>query len=143
MIVKLLKEKHIEKIKELYADIKKNTYTLWDDDYPSEELIRWDIERNGLWGVFCNNDLVAISFAGERCEDSEENFAWNENIKKRGTFARIGVAPRYQNKGVGSFLVSFILKELKQQGYDGVRILVGVKNTNGIKLYYLYVARFH
>ena len=58
-----------------------------------------------------------------------------DTFKKRGTFARIGVSPKYQNKGIGTYLVDFILNELKSQGFDGVRILVGTQNTNAIKLY--------
>jgi ribosomal protein S18 acetylase RimI-like enzyme len=124
-----------EKIREIYDDIRNNTYTLWDNGYPNEELIKWDIERKGLWGVFDNEKLIAISFVGKRNEDGEENYTWKDNFKKRGTFARIGVSPKYQNKGIGTLLVDFILKKLKSDGYDGVRILVGTQNTNAIKLY--------
>jgi len=135
MEIKLLTNENIKEIKNLYNDIKKNTFTLWDDNYPSEELIKWDISRKGLWGVFDGETLVAISFAGERNEDGEESFTWKDNFKRRATFARIGVSPKYQKKGVGYFLVNFILKELKKQGFDGVRILVGINNTNALKLY--------
>ena len=135
MEIKLLTIENFEQIKELYDDIRCNTYTLWDDGYPSDELIKWDIERKGLWGVFDSERLVAISFAGERCEDDEEGFTWQQDFKRRGTFARIGVAPSHQNKGVGTFLVDFILSNLKEQGFDGVRILVGINNNNAIKLY--------
>ena len=135
MEIRLLTNKDIKDIQNLYEDIKNNTYTLWDKDYPSEELIKWDIERKGLWGVFDNNFLIAISFAGERCEDGEEDFTWQDTFKKRGTFARIGVSNKYQNKGIGTYLVGFILNELRYQGFDGVRILVETQNTNAIKLY--------
>ena len=135
MEIKLLENEQIEEIKSLYKDIKDKTFTLWDDDYPSEELIKWDIERRGLWGVFNNQTLVAVCFAGARCEDGEENFTWKENLAKRGTFARIGVSPSYQKMGIGTLLVDFVLKHLKGQGFDGVRILVGTKNVNAIKLY--------
>lgn len=135
MEIKLLNENEIDNIKKLYKNIRENTFTLWEENYPSEELIKWDIERNGLYGVFENDKLIAISFAGERCEDGEENFSWKENFNKRGTFARIGVSPEYQNKGIGTLLVGFILKELEKQGFDGVRILVEIQNKNAIKLY--------
>ena len=135
MEIKLLTNENIEEIKSLYSDIKNNTYTLWDDNYPSEDLILWDIERKGLWGVFDNETLIAITFAGERCEDGEENFTWQNTFKRRGTFARIGVSPKYQNQGIGTYLVDFVLKNLKSQGFDGVRILAGINNTNALKLY--------
>lgn len=135
MKIRLLTKKDLSEIKELYDDIKKNTYTLWDNGYPSDELIEFDIERKSLYGMFFNDELIAISFAGERNEENEEGFTWKENFKKRGTFARIGVSPKFQNQGVGTILVDFILKTLKAQGFDGVRILVGKENQNAIKLY--------
>ena len=38
MEIRLLKKENLNEIKELYLDIKNNTYTLWDENYPSEEL---------------------------------------------------------------------------------------------------------
>lgn len=135
MKIRLLNLNDFDKIKDLYKDIKENTFTLWDDDYPSDELIKYDIDRKGLYGIFEDDNLIAISFAGERCEDGEENFTWKENFKKRGTFARIGVSPKHQNQGIATKLVDFILKKLKEDSFDGVRILVGTNNQNAIRLY--------
>lgn len=133
-IVKL-NESELENIQMLYKDIKEKTFTLWDDDYPSKDLILWDIEREGLFGVKDGERLVAITFFGERQEDGEDDFTWKYSFTKRGTFARIGVAPDYQNCGVGTMLVEYVLNNLKKQGFDGVRILVGIDNKNAIKLY--------
>ena len=133
-IVKL-NEGDLPKIQELYKQIKEKTFTLWDDDYPSKELILWDIEREGLYGIKDGEELIAITFCGARQEDGEENFSWKEKFDKRGTFARIGVSPKYQNQGVATKLVEFVLKHLKNQGFDWVRILVGINNINAIKLY--------
>ena len=135
MQIKRLAKKDIKEALLLYQDIKANTYTLWGDDYPSRALIEWDIERKGLFGAFEKHELIAICFAGERCEDGEEDFSWKETFQKRGTFARFGVSPKHQNKGIGTKLVEFILKELENQGFDGVRILVGKNNENAKKLY--------
>ena len=135
MEIKKLSKNDINKILSLYNDIKQNTYTLWDNGYPSEELVQFDIERKGLYGMFNKEELIAISFLGERCEEGEENYTWKDDFKKRGTFARIGVSPKYQNQGIATKMLTFVLNELKQQGFDGVRILVGTKNISAIKLY--------
>ena len=135
MQIKKLSKENLQEILRLYYEIRNGCYTLWDKDYPSEELILFDIERDGLWGVFQGNELIAICYAGERCEDGEESFTWRKAFARRGTFARIGVSPKHQNKGVGTFLLRFVLDELKNQGFDGVRILVGTKNENAISLY--------
>lgn len=135
MKIRLLNLADLDKIKNLYEEIKAKTFTLWDDGYPSEELIKYDIERQSLYGVFDKENLIAISFAGVRCEDGEESFTWKDTFNKRGTFARIGVSPEHQNKGVATKLVQFILDKLKKDGFDGVRILVGTNNYNALKLY--------
>lgn len=135
MKIKKLEISDIDKIVALYDDIKRNTINFWDDDYPSKELICWDIERNGLWGVFDGKNLVAICFAGERCEDGEQNYTWQKAFARRGTFARLGVASTHQRKGVATKLVSFVLNELKIQGFDGCRILVETENRGAIGLY--------
>lgn len=135
MEIKVLNKEYLKDIINLYDNIRNTTYTLWDNGYPDKELIEWDIERKGLYGVFDNEKLVAIAFAGQRNEDNEDNYTWQDTFEKRGTFARIGVAYEYQNKGIGSMLVKYILDTLKQQGFDGVRILVGTQNVNAIKLY--------
>lgn len=135
MQIKFLTERDIAQIEELYRDIKENSITFWDKDYPSTQLIKYDIERKGLWGAFEGDELVGICFAGERCEDNERGFEWKENFARRGTFARFGVAPHCQNKGIGSRLISFVLDKLREENFDGVRILVECDNQKAIKLY--------
>ena len=135
MEIRKLTIANINEVMNLYDNIRANTYTLWDNGYPNKELIEYDIERGGLFGVFKDNKLVAVSFAGQRCEDGEETFTWKDSFNKRGTFARIGVSPNYQRQGIATKLVDFILNYLKEQGFDGVRILVGTQNLNAIKLY--------
>lgn len=135
MEIRELTKNDTASVKALYEAIKKKTFTLWDKDYPSTELINWDIERNGLFGVFENSSLIAVCYAGARCEDNEEGFTWKENFKSRATFARLGVAPEWQNKGVATYFLSFIINHLKQNDFDGIRILVGKENKNAIGLY--------
>ena len=93
MEIKLLTNENIEEIKDLYDDIRNTTYTLWDNNYPDEELIRWDIERKGLWGLFDGKKLVGITFIGKRCEDGEEGLY--EKLKDKKFKEYLGV---YQEK---------------------------------------------
>ena len=85
MEIRKLKKENMKEIMALYADIKTNSHTFWEDDYPNEEIVNFDIERNGLYGGYENGSLVAICFAGQRCEDGEENFTWKQPFKKRAS----------------------------------------------------------
>lgn len=135
MEIKKLSLKNLNKIMALYNEIKEHSINFWDKNYPNEEIARCDIEKNGLYGVFISNKLIGISFLGQRCEENEEGFTWNENFSNRGTFSRIGVSPAYQHQGIATALVKFILEELKNRGFDGVRILVEKDNSNALGLY--------
>ena len=115
MKIKVLTKEYLKDIINLYDNIRNTTFTLWDNGYQDKELIEGDIERKGLYGVFDNEKLIATTFAGQRNEDGEDNYTWQDTIEKCGTFARIGVAYEYQNKGIGSMLVKYILDTLKQQ----------------------------
>lgn len=133
--IRLLTTDDLKQITDLYTAIKRDDFTVWDADYPSDDLVRFDIARKGLYGVFDGCDLVAVCFAGQRCEDNEEGFMWRENFNKRGTFARLGVLPNYQHQGFATMLVKYVLLQLKQKDYDGVRIMVDIRNVNAINLY--------
>ncbi len=45
MEIRLLSTKDILNIKHLYDDIKLNSITFWDKNYPSDELISYDMKE--------------------------------------------------------------------------------------------------
>lgn len=126
----------LHKVVQLYDEIKSQTFTVWDKDYPSVELIKYDIERQGLHALISkNNEIIAISYVGQRNEDDESNYPWKQSFKKRATFARFGVNPKFQHKGFGFKMINHMINYLKKQGFDGLRITVEPENLNAIKLY--------
>lgn len=138
MEIRKLKKENMKEIMALYADIKTNSHTFWEDDYPNEEIVNFDIERNGLYGGYENGSLVAICFAGQRCEDGEENFTWKQPFKKRASFARIGVSPSMQRHGFATQMLEYVFDDLRKQGFDGVRILVERHNEKAKNLYHKF-----
>lgn len=135
MEIRKLRKNEIDQIMSLYSDIKTNSKTFWEDDYPNEEIVFFDIERNGLYGGFVNGKLVAICFAGQRVEENEEDFTWKRPFKKRASFARIGVSPSCQRMGLATEMLNRVFDDLRKEGFDGVRILVERSNEKAKNLY--------
>lgn len=134
--LKKLSLKDLPKIIDVYNEIKLKTNTVWEDDYPSVELIKWDIDRKGLYALVTKqNEIVAIAYAGKRNEEDDSCCEWKLDIKNRATFARFGVNPKFQRQGYGRKMLVEIFDMLKRQGFDGVRILVEPLNLNAIGLY--------
>lgn len=138
MEIKKLNKENLKEIMLLYNDIKTNSHTFWEDGYPNEELVLFDIERNGLYGGFQNGKLVAICFAGERCEENEEDFTWKQPFKKRASFVRIGVSPSVQRCGLAKQMLERVFADLRKEGFDGVRILVEKHNEKAKNLYHKF-----
>ena len=134
--LKKLGVENLTAICNLYNDIKQKTETVWEDDYPCVELIKWDIERNGLYALVTEDgEMIAVAYAGKRNEEDDDCCDWKLDIKNRATFARFGVSPKYQRQGFGKKMLLKIFQLLKEQGFDGIRILVEPNNTNAICLY--------
>ena len=138
MIFRKIRFDEYELAKNLYRDVIANSKTFgWNENYPSDKIIEDDIQNQNLFGLFDKNELVAVSYVGKRNEPDYIDF-WKLDIKNAGKFTRICVSPKYQNKGIGKMFVDKIFDELKNQGFDGIRILFAKDNTPAVKLYSKY-----
>lgn len=135
MIFRNIKKEEFELAKKLYRDVIANSTTFgWDDNYPSDQMIADDIKDNNLFGLFDKDELVAVSYVGKRNIPDYIDF-WKLDIKRPAKWTRICVSPKHQNKGIGTLFVEKIVKKLKAENYDGIRILVAKQNTSALKLY--------
>lgn len=55
--------------------------------------------------------------------------------RNRANIATIDVSPDFRRKGLGSFLVEYCEKALKQNGYNSVYLQVHTENSGAINLY--------
>lgn len=129
---------NIDKIDELvalYKAVIEKTKTYgWDESYTSKDILVNYIKSKNMYGVFDNGKIIASAFVGESVFAVDIK-CWKKNIKNAGKWARICVHPNYQRKGIGTLFVKFIIQELKNKQFDGIRILVAEQNEPAIKLY--------
>ena len=134
----IAKEENIEEVIILKNEVVKRlneiNLPLWNEEYPSDELIAEDILK-GYGRIIINeenDEIIAYASLMDAFSEFEEDIFKETNLY---SFARLMVKNTYLKKKVGSFLVSSLLIEVKKLGIRGVGILVDPRNENAIKLY--------
>ena len=119
---------------ELYRALKGFEGCPWDEDYPSNETIDFDLSRDAL---FVLKEEGGIRAAVSIDDDDQVNAleCWNKDLAPEAEIARIGVLPGFQKNGYGRVMIGFIMEEAKRRGYKGIRMLVNRYNEKAIRLY--------
>ncbi len=106
----------------------------WDEEYPSEETIDWDLSRDALFVLKSGGRiLAALSF--EEDEDHASVPCWDCSLVPEGELSRLAVMPDEQNKGIGRIMLRRGMDELKRRGFRGVRFFVDKSNPKAIACY--------
>ena len=106
----------------------------WDEEYPGEESIDWDLSRNALFVMKTEGKiLAAISF--EEDEEVDAFPFWDRGLEPSGELARLAVLPEWQNRGLAKAMLRFGMEELKRRGFKGVRFMVNKTNAKAIRSY--------
>ena len=109
----------------------------WDEDYPSDETIEWDLARNALF-VLKRNGSILAAVSIEEDEEHELLFCRDNTPAPVGELARLAVLPDEQNRGLGRIMMRFGMDELKRQGFRSVRFLVNKNNAKAIRSYAVF-----
>lgn len=116
-----------EDVLKLYKQVIKTTFTTWDKDYPSKDMIKDDIQSNRLLVMLDDNKIIGVAAV-------DDNKFIDEG-EKIGGFARICVSPDYQHQGLGTKLVKYIIEKLKTSGCKKIKLRVSINNPTAIKMY--------
>ncbi|MBE7074220.1 MAG: GNAT family N-acetyltransferase [Clostridiales bacterium] len=126
-------EKNLKEILRLYTKVIKKTFTTWDKKYPNKGLLKNDIQHEDLYILKTSKKIVAVGFLGEN--NLEENETWHLKLKRPLEISRICVSPDFQNQGIGTIFMQYLIEEAKNRGADGMRFHVCTENPSAIKLY--------
>jgi ribosomal protein S18 acetylase RimI-like enzyme len=116
----------------LYRSLIGTPGSTWSDEYPTEELVRRDVQMESLYVLKdAQGRLVAAAFAGP--DDELKDLPWN--MENPCELARVAVSLSLQNQGIGSYLLKQIIAAVKARGFDGIRMLVAINNHHALALY--------
>jgi Acetyltransferases len=112
-------------------------YCAWDEDYPGDETIDFDLSRDALF-VLKMNGRIKAAVSLEEDEDVDRLDCWDESLAPEGEIARIAVLPEEQCKGLGRIMIRYGMDELKRRGYRGIHMLVNKYNVKAIRCYAVF-----
>ncbi len=104
----------------------------WDENYPGLEHIHMDINAKNLFLLKDDNGIVAtISIDSDEQVDSLTNWT----IQNAKEAARLAVRKDMQNNGIARKMLLWLMKELKNRGYEGIHFLVSPGNPAALASY--------
>ena len=110
---------------------------MWDEEYPGETDAMRDVEEGALY-VLCEDgedgEIIGAMSAGD--DDALWSLGfWSLDIKRHCGCSRLGIAAKYQGRGLAKYLFSHVEKDVLQRGYDGIGFLVSPHNPAALAVY--------
>ena len=123
-----------EQIMKLYKEQVGKQFCAWDEDYPSEETIDFDLSRDALFVMKEENKIIA-SISIEADEDVDKLECWDKSLFPGGELARLAVTPSLQGRGIARKMMYHGMQALKERGYKSIHFLVNKQNIKAIRSY--------
>ena len=130
----LAKESDREEILALYRIQLGRPFCAWDEDYPGDHEITFDLSRNALY-VLKRDGRIIAAISLEEDETVEALDCWDPALAPGGELARLCVHPDFQNEGIARRMMQYGLEELKRRGFQSVHFLVNKYNEKAIRSY--------
>lgn len=130
----LAKESDREEILALYRIQLGRPFCAWDEDYPGNDEITFDLSRDALY-VMKRDGRIIAAVSLEEDEDVDALDCWDPALEPGGELARLCVHPDLQNEGLARKIMQFGLDELKRRGFRSVHFLVNKYNEKAIRSY--------
>jgi len=121
----------IPEIVDLYRSVIGMPGCTWSEDYPNKDTAEYDINKGWLYALKKQDKIAGVVSIGDFGELGD--LKWKP--KNPCELARIGVHPEFQKQGIGTLLLQHCFEIAKNQGFDGIRILVAKTNTTALALY--------
>jgi len=117
-----------EIVKAMYDDVRNTEYSTWNDEYPTEIDINYDLQNDLLYLLKCGDEYIgAASFVGENELDDMKC----RKSREAREIARVVIKKEYQGRGLARILVNKMLDEARQT----IHIAVAKRNIPAYKAY--------
>jgi len=119
--------------RKIIAKMKEDGIEIWDDIYPCEYFVE-DIAAERFYLLEEGNELLA-GFALCRENPAADKIQWNKRAAAPWYISRLGVDPAYLRRGLGYLALQKAVEQVRKNGGDSLRLLVGEINRPAIALY--------
>lgn len=118
----------------------------WDEIYPTKADFIDDIQKETLYvaileeadtkqGALLSDTLAGLYVISTECDEAYRNGKWEQDEEKACILHRLCVSADVQHQGVGRRMLSHIENQLKDNGYESVRLDVFSENPFALTLY--------
>ena len=107
----------------------------WNQHYPSEKVFRSDIEREELYALRNQKELLGIIALTTAMDPEYETVSWLTLNENNLYVHRLAIHPLYQGFGYAQKLMSFAEAFAREQHFSSIRLDTFSKNTRNQKFY--------
>ena len=131
-------EKDRDEILALYRSQIGREFCPWDEHYPGNDEITYDLSRDALYVMRDETGRIIAAISWEEDPQVDELDCWDPKLQPGGELARVAVATDMQNRGIAREMVSFGLELLKSKGYKSLHCVVNRMNEKAIRSYAVF-----
>lgn len=107
----------------------------WDEDYPNEETIEFDMSRDALFVMKNDDNEVIAAISIDKDDDVDSLPCWDKSLAPSGEFSRICVRKDMQNQGIARQMILHVFDVMRKDGKKGAHILVKTGHDAALALY--------
>ena len=125
----------IDAIYALYHSLIDMPYSTWDEEYPTLDIVREDVEKHAV--VLMRNEEGEIVSAIALWHEFEfaDAAPWYADVTRWGMLCRLGVHRAYQGRGIAKQMLTAAMEAAKADGCEAVQFLVAKSNPIAQRAY--------
>lgn len=125
----------IDQIYALYHSLIDMPYSTWDEEYPTLDIVREDVEKHAV--IVMRNEAGVIVSAIALWHEFEfaDAAPWYEDVTRWGMLCRLGVHRDYQGQGIAKRMLTAAMDAAREDGCEAVQFLVAKSNPIAQRAY--------
>jgi len=108
--------------------------SLWNEDYPTEDFLRFDMDHGYLYVLYGESGLVGSASLLPPVDLEEQGYPFAET-EQIAVLTRLCVQPQLQGRGNGAALLALVEYLAAQRGARALHFLCDVRNAPALALY--------
>lgn len=122
-------------IRQAIDEMERHGIYQWDDIYPAQKDFEEDIEKHTLYLAYTNESLIALYVISNEYDEQYNNGQWKYDEKSACVLHRFCVSPLFQNRGLGKTVLLHVEEQVKNMGYQSIRLDTFTENPFAQRLY--------
>lgn len=125
----------VEEIYALYHSLIDLPYSTWDDEYPTREIVREDVDNHKVLVMRNGANEIVSAIALWKAFEFADAALWYGDITRWAMLSRLGVRSDCQGQGIAKRMLVAAMDEARQDGCEAVQFLVAKSNPIAQRAY--------